>query len=449
VPSTGRSATSTHGCSSQVPDVRVLHVSWEYPPLVYGGLGHHVHALAEAQAAAGHDVAVVTQLADGAPTDEVVNGVHVVRVAVAPIRIGAGELLGWVAGLNRALARTGLALGGSWRPEVVHAHDWVVAGAARTLRDALDAPLVVTVHATEAGRHQGWLPGDLSRAIHRTEWRLVGDARRVVTSSDAMRREVMALFDAAPARVEVVRPGLDVAAWRARPRDVSAVRESHRGEGPLLVTAARLEYEKGVHTLLAAMPRLRRRFPGLRLVVVGRGSQRSALEQQVGDLRLSRAVDFTGWLGARALAATLAAADLVVLPSVYEPFGLVALETAAQGTPIAVSRTGGLAETVVDGVTGRTFAPLDPRDLAEVVTQVLDDPRGSAAMARAAVRRLRAEHDWASAAERTVEVYADAVAEHALGVPVPRRRLVARDGDLLVGVRGSADQRAARLPSGR
>ena len=138
-----------------------------------------------------------------------------------------------------------------------------------------------------------------------------------------------------------------------------------------------------------------------------------------------------------ALAATLAAADLVVLPSVYEPFGLVALETAAQGTPIAVSRTGGLAETVVDGVTGRTFAPLDPRDLAEVVTQVLDDPAGAASMARAAVRRLRAEHDWSSAAVRTDEVYADAVAEHRSGAPLPRRRFVARDGDLLAGVRGA------------
>ena len=418
--------------------MRVLHVSWEYPPLVYGGLGHHVHALAEAQAAAGHDVAVVTQLAENGKADEVVNGVRVVRAGVEPIRTGADELLGWVAGLNRALARTGTALGASWRPDVVHAHDWVVADAARALRDALEAPLVVTVHATEAGRHQGWLPTDLSRAIHRTEWRMVGDARRVVTSSDAMRREVLALFDAAPARVEVVRPGLDVVAWRARPRDVTAVRERHRGDGPLLVTAARLEYEKGVHTLLDAMPRLRRRFPGLRLVVVGRGSQRDVLEQQVRTLRVSRAVDFAGWLDERALAATLAAADLVVLPSVYEPFGLVALETAAQGTPIAVSRTGGLAETVVDGVTGRTFAPLDPRDLAEVVTQVLDDPRGASVMARAAVRRLRAEHDWPSAAERTVEVYADAVIERARGAPLPRRRFVARDGDLLAGVRGSA-----------
>jgi glycogen(starch) synthase len=416
--------------------VRVLHVSWEYPPLVYGGLGNHVHALAVAQAAAGDDVVVVTQLAgSGAPPDEVVDGVRVVRAAFDPLRLTADELLGWVAGLNRALARSASALAQAWRPDVVHAHDWVVADAARRLRDDLDVPLVVTTHATEAGRHQGWLPGDLSRGIHRTEWRLVHDARRVMTSSDAMRREVLALFDADPSRVVVVRPGIDVGRWRARPRDVAAARDLHRGEGPLLVTAARLEWEKGVHTLLDAMPRLRRRFPGLRLVVAGRGSQRDALEAQVRALRLGRAVDLVGWLDARTLAATLAAGDLAVLPSVYEPFGLVALEAVAQGTPLAVARTGGLAETVVDGVTGRTFAPLDPVDLAEVVTQVLDDPAGARRMARTAVARLRTDHDWGAASARTSEVYAAAVAEHLAGAPLPRRRFVQRDGDLLAAAR--------------
>ena len=124
-----------------------------------------------------------------------------------------------------------------------------------------------------------------------------------------------------------------------------------------------------------------------------------------------------------------------MLPSVYEPFGLVALETVAQATPLAVARTGGLAETVVDGVTGRTFRPLDPRDLAEVVSQVLYDPAAAARMARAAVARLRTEHDWAAAAGRTAEVYADAVDERALGDPLPRPRFAVRDGDLLADVR--------------
>ena len=124
--------------------MRVLHVSWEYPPLVYGGLGRHVHGLAEAQAALGHDVVVVTQRPDGAADDEVVNGVRVLRAAYEPLRLTESELLGWVDGLGRALSRTAVRSG--WTPDVVHAHDWVVGGAA-TGSDVGAALAVVAVVA--------------------------------------------------------------------------------------------------------------------------------------------------------------------------------------------------------------------------------------------------------------------------------------------------------------
>ncbi len=407
--------------------MRILHVSWEYPPLVYGGLGRHVHGLAEAQAAEGHDVVVVTQRPDGAVDDEVVNGVRVVRAAHEPVRLAASELLGWVDGLGRSLSRAALRSG--WGPDVVHAHDWVVGGAARRLRDGFGVPLVATLHATEAGRHQGWLPGDLSRGIHRREWRLTVDARRVIVCSDAMRTDVETLFAVPHGDVDVVPSGVDAAAWRTAPRDVRAARERYAGEGPLLVTASRLEWEKGVHTLLDSLPRLRRRFPGLRLVVAGRGSQHDALVAQARRLRLGRGAAFVGWLPEPELAALLGAADAVVLPSVYEPFGLVALEAAAQRVPLAVSDVGGLAETVVDGVTGRTFPPLDPAGLADVVTEVLSDHAAAQRRVRAMSRRVTAVHAWPAVARRTVEVYAHAIDD--ADAPRPRRRLVVRDGNQL------------------
>ena len=133
--------------------MRVLHLSWEYPPLVYGGLGRHVHALAEAQAAAGHDVVVVTQHpgAEDVPSDEVVRGVRVVRAPHDPPVVEMSDFLAWVVSLEHALTRRALALGEQWRPDVVHAHDWVVAHAAATLRQAWRVAVVATVHATEAG----------------------------------------------------------------------------------------------------------------------------------------------------------------------------------------------------------------------------------------------------------------------------------------------------------
>ncbi len=407
--------------------MRILHVSWEYPPLVYGGLGRHVHGLAEAQAALGHEVVVVTQRPDGAPDDEVVNGVRVLRAAYDPLRLTESELLGWVDGLGRALSRT--ALGSGSVPDVVHAHDWVVGGAARRLRDGLGVPLVATLHATEAGRHQGWLPGDLSRAIHRREWRLTVDARRVLVCSDSMATDVERLFAVPHDDVDVVPAGIDASVWRAAPRNVRAARDRYAGDGPLLATASRLEWEKGVHTLLDALPRLRRRFPGLKLVVAGRGSQHDALVAQATRLRLGRGVAFVGWLPEPELAALLGAADAVVLPSVYEPFGLVALEAAAQRVPLAVSDVGGLAETVIDGVTGRTFPPLDPAGVADVVTEVLSYRAATQRRVRAMSRCLRAVHAWPAVAQRTVEVYAHAVGD--ADEPRPRRRLVVRDGNQL------------------
>ena len=422
--------------------MRILHVSWEYPPLVYGGLGRHVHGLAEAQARAGHDVVVLTALdgTDAAPADEIVNGVRVVRVAYDPLRITGSELLPWVRGLDRVLARGGLRLLNTWTPDVVHAHDWVVADAGRRLRDAASVPLVATLHATEAGRHQGWLPSDLSREIHRTEHHLTSDASRVIVCSRAMRDEVTRLFDVPEGSVDVVPAGVDARRWRARARAVERAREQYAGDGPLLVVASRLEWEKGVHTLLDALPSLRRRLPGLRVVVAGRGSQREALEQQVGQLRLGRVVSFTGWLTEPDLAALLAAADLVVLPSVYEPFGLVALEAAASGTPLVVAATGGLTETVVDGVTGRTFTPLDAQSLARVVTAALSNPEKSARMSRALTRRLRLDHGWDDVAARTLDVYAHAVASRGSGLPPRRRRVVIREGNQLARRRLPVDR---------
>ena len=406
--------------------MRILHLSWEYPPVVHGGLGRHVHALAEAQAAAGHDVVVITAHGQDAPHDEVLAGVRVLRAPADPpaLPFDLDHLIPWVLTLEHAMTRVGVRLGRSWRPDVVHGHDWLVAHAATTLRDLLEAPLVVTLHATEAGRHQGWLPGPLSQAIHGIEWWLTNEADRVVVCSEHMRWEAETLFDLAPAAVEVIPNGIDRSRWRVPPREAAAARRRWQPDpdAPLVVFTGRLEWEKGAHTLLAAVPTLRRRFPGLRVVVAGHGAQADTLAGQVRASRLGRAVTLAGFLPEEDLAALVAAGDVVVIPSLYEPFGLVALEAAALGTPLVVSATGGLAEFVHDDVTGRTFQPGDPAALADAVDDALRDPAAGARMAATASRRLARSHGWPQIAERTVEVYARAAVEDAasprIGAPL-------------------------------
>jgi len=417
--------------------VRVLHLSWEYPPLVYGGLGRHVHALAEAQAAAGHDVVVLAQHpgGEGVPVDEVVNGVRVVRVPHDPPAIPMTELLAWVLALNHAFTRAGMRLGRSWTPEVLHGHDWVVAHTGAALRQEYGVPLVATMHATEAGRHQGWLPNALSTAIHTTEWWFTFEARRVIGCSQHMRWEVTRLFELPPDKVDVIPSGIDLSEWTTTPDQVAAARDELGGDGPMVLFAGRLEWEKGVHTLIEAVPRLRRRFPGLRLVVIGKGSQQESLEELARRLRVSRSVHFAGWRTESGLRAAAAAADVAVVPSVYEPFGLVALEAAALGTPLVASDTGGLAEIVVNGETGLTFPALDAAALADAVTSMLRDEVVARRVVREAREVLARDYAWPTIAATTVSTYERAVVEErallAGQAARPQLRMAVRDGNLL------------------
>lgn len=416
-----RSANSTRADSSRLrPDdgrrvlaVHILHLSWEYPPLVYGGLGRHVHALAEAQAAQGHEVTVLTQAVAGGEPDQIVNGVRVVRVPHDPPAVPFTQeyLLTWVLGLETAMIRRGLELMADLDPDVVHGHDWIVAHAACDLsaaaraRRAHPVALVVTIHATEAGRHQGWLPGDLSRAIHSVEWWLTHQADRVIACSEHMRWEIRRLFEIADEDISVVPNGVDMRSWSTSRREVERARDRHAPRSPLLVYVGRLEWEKGVHTLIEAMPRLRRRLPGVRLVIAGRGSAADTLRQQAIDKRVSSAIEFSGWLPERELHALMAAADAMVIPSIYEPFGMVALEATALGAPVVVARSGGLSEFVREGETGYTFTPGDARDLARAITQAVQESASSAAMVRTAQARLRESYLWERIARLTVDVY--------------------------------------------
>jgi glycogen(starch) synthase len=401
--------------------MRVLIVSWEYPPVVVGGLGRHVHALARRLAAAGHDVRVLSRQVSGTdasthPTvEETADGVRVLRVAEDPPHLEfERDMVAWTLGMSHAMIRAVPAWLGSsaerWRPDVVHAHDWLVAHAAITLADLLDVPLVATMHATEAGRHAGWLSSVVSRQVHSVEWWLAQRADALITCSEAMRVEAAGLFDRDESEITVLHNGIEPRRWRVSPAEVESVRATYAPDGaPLLLYFGRLEYEKGVHDLIAALPRIRRAFPGTRLLVAGHGTQEDFLVEQARTHRVRRAVRMLGHLPDPTLAAVLAVVRAVVLPSRYEPFGMVALETAAAGAPLVASTAGGLGEVVRDGVTGVSFAPGDVPGIAAAAVSVLADPDGAARRARTARDRLAAEFDWDGIAAATAEVYAGAV----------------------------------------
>lgn len=392
--------------------MRVLLVSWEYPPVVVGGLGRHVHHLATALADAGHEVVVLSRKPTGTDpsthpsTDDVVEGVRVVAAAQDPHEFDFGtDMMAWVMAMGHAMVRAGLGIrahgrraGRTWRPDVVHAHDWLVAHPAIALAEHFDVPLVSTVHATEAGRHSGWVSGRISRQVHAVESWLVHESDSLITCSHSMGDEIEELFGPGLVETRVIRNGIDVGRWPF------AERRTRRGPAELLYLG-RLEYEKGVHDVIAALPRIRRTHPGTTLTVAGDGTQQDWLLEQVRKHKVAKAVRFVGRVDHGQLVELLHRADAAVLPSHYEPFGIVALEAAATGAPLVTSDVGGLGEAVIDGETGVSFPPRDIAALARAVRSVLDDPAAAQRMALAARERLTSDFDWGTVATETAQVY--------------------------------------------
>jgi glycogen(starch) synthase len=387
-------------------------VSWEYPPVVVGGLGRHVHHLATALAEAGHDVVVLSRQPSGTDpsthpsTDEIAEGVRIVAVAQDPHEFDFGsDMMAWSLAMGHSMVRAGLALrserGGPWRPDVVHAHDWLVAHPAIALAEYFDVPLVSTIHATEAGRHSGWVSGPISRQVHAVESWLVHESDSLITCSASMSDEITELFGPGLAEIRVIRNGIDAARWPFAPR------QPRRGPAQLLFLG-RLEYEKGVHDAIAALPRIRRSHPGTTLTVAGSGTQQQWLVEQARKHRVLKAVDFVGHVNHDELVRLLHRCDAAVLPSHYEPFGIVALEAAATGIPLVTSNVGGLGEAVIDGQTGASYPPRDVAALAAAVRTVLDDPDAAQRMALAARERLTSAFDWHTVADETAQVYLSA-----------------------------------------
>ncbi|MDF3308059.1 glycosyltransferase family 4 protein [Rhodococcus sp. T2V] len=414
--------------------MKILIVSWEYPPVVVGGLGRHVHHLATELAAAGHEVVVLSRRPSGTdasthPTvTHIEDGVLVVAVAEDPAHFVFGEdMLAWTLAMGHAMVRAGVALhkpgvGEGWHPDVVHAHDWLVAHPAIALAEFYDVPLVSTLHATEAGRHSGWVSGRINRQVHSVEWWLANESDALITCSASMQDEVTALYGPQLPPITVIRNGIDLTTWSFRER-------ATRSGPPKLLFVGRLEYEKGVQDAIAALPRIRRSHPGTTLSIAGEGTQFTWLYQQARTHRVARAVNFLGNLDHVELLGWLHGADAIVLPSRYEPFGIIALEAAASGTPLVASTAGGLGEAVVDGETGMSFQPGDVTGLTSAVREVLDDPAGAQQRAVAARDRLTADFDWHKVAEETVHVYAGAKrrVRHPLARPeIPERPLPGR-----------------------
>lgn len=378
---------------------RILTLSWEYPPVVEGGLARHVHKLSEALVRAGDHVDVLTRgLTTVPPAPERRGGVHVHRSAEPPRPADVTRFVRWIGAMNRTWAREGAALP---RPAVVHGHDWLVGRAAARLADHHDVPFVLTVHATEHGRHQGWVRRRPQRTIHELERWTARRADRVIVCSRFMADHVQEVFGVT---AEVIPNGLDPADL-APVADLPALRARFADPGDhLVLLAGRLMYEKGFQDALDALATVARRVPRVRYVVAGTGPHGAELERQAAALGLADRGTFLGWADDPVLHGLYRVADVCVVPSRYEPFGLVPLEAMASGCPVIAADVGGLREVVPNDLVGLRFAATDAVALARMVEWALTNPALRFRMREEALAHV-ARFDWADVARRTQAVH--------------------------------------------
>jgi glycogen(starch) synthase len=384
--------------------MRALILSWEYPPLIEGGLARHVRKLAENLPERGVDVHVLARGREEDPLEEERGGVTIHRVREPKRPRDLGEFVAWIEHMNADMLAAGVEVGDRFDFDVVHGHDWLVASAGDHLANRFRAPLVVTIHATEYGRHQGWIEKHPQSYIHGVEHWMANRAERVITCSAYMREHVSDIYGLEEARVAVIPNGIDPSEL-VPVDDLEALRARFADRDELLVLlVGRLVYEKGFQLALEALPGLIERVVGVRFIVAGSGTAEQELRRQAHELGLDDHGTFLGWIGDDVLHSLYRIADLTVVPSIYEPFGLVALEAMASGCPCLVSDTGGLREVVPNEDVGLRFRSRDPDSLATMAERLLTD-----GTLRDRLVAEASEHvltfDWADVGRQVAAVY--------------------------------------------
>jgi glycogen(starch) synthase len=315
------------------------------------------------------------------------------------------RFVAWVEQMNADMLLAGEALAQEHSYDLVHGHDWLVADAAATLADRLRVPYVTTIHATEHGRHQGWVHEPPQSHIHAVERQMARRADAVIVCSYYMRGHVADIFDIDERRVAVIPNGVDPTELRPL-GDLRSLREEFAApHEKLVLLVGRLVYEKGFQLALDALPGVIESVGDVRFLVAGSGTHESELRAQADRLGLCEHGTFLGWIGDDVLHSLYRIADLCVVPSIYEPFGLVALEAMASGCPCIVADTGGLREVVPVGErVGLRFNGGDAQHLGVMIERLLVDGALRDRLVTEASEHVLS-FDWDDVAQRTRGIY--------------------------------------------
>lgn len=389
--------------------MKILMLTWEYPPRIVGGIARVVHDLSKRLIKDGHEVTVITYKEGDLPEYENDKGVEVYRVE--NYMIHPNSFIDWTLQLNfNMVAKAAELINKNGKFDVIHAHDWLVASSAKTLKQSYGIPLVATIHATESGRNSG-IHNDSQRYINDTEWLLTYEATEVIVNSNYMKGHVQGLFGLPFDKISVIPNGINLNNFTGIDRDYDFRRRFAMDNEKIILYVGRLVYEKGVQHLISAMPKILENYHDSKLVIAGKGGMIDELKSQVESMGLSNKVYFTGYLNQKEVQKMYKCADVAVFPSTYEPFGIVALEAMLAGIPTVVSDIGGLNEIVEHGVNGMKSYTGNPNSIADSVLSLLFDPQLAMNVTKNAKNKVKDEFNWQKIAQDTHYIYELAISK--------------------------------------
>ncbi len=392
--------------------MRILMFSWEYPPHVVGGLGKHVAELVPPLSALpAVDLHLVTpRWVEGAPLEQV--GQATVHRVEPPITNGDFYTGAWQT--NMRLEEYAHRLWQEQGPfDLIHVHDWLVAFVGAACKRSYQVPLLSTIHATEKGRGRGNLASDQARSIHHVEWWLTYESWRVIACSEYMTYEISDIFQCPRDKIKVIPNGVDTERFdRLEGRDLDHFRHMYALPfEDIVFSVGRVVVEKGIHLLIQAMPLVLRDHPSAKLVVAGKGPELESLRSLAWQWGVGEKVLLTGFISDEDRDKLFKIADCAVFPSLYEPFGIVALEAMAAQCPVVVSAIGGLQDVVQHNETGIVVYPNNVDSLAWGIVHTLQHPKWSAARVESAYRVVRERYNWEHIADTTARLYREVIAE--------------------------------------
>jgi 1,4-alpha-glucan branching enzyme len=380
--------------------LKILMLCWEYPPNIVGGLSRHVFGLAVHLAAMGHEVHVVTAGKESLPPFEKNHGVNVHRVK--PLNELDDDFLSWIGGLNLAMAFKAEKLTEEIKFDLIHAHDWLVGSAAIALKDILIIPLLATIHATEHGRHNG-IHTEIQQFIHDQELQLITESDQLIVCSEYMKGELLSVFKARADKITVIPNGIDpMTADRTTEEILPDLKQKK-----YIFSLGRMVKEKGFETIIEAAFNAKENGQSCFFVIAGKGPMLETYRRQVVEWKLENNVAFVGYISDEQRNALIEGCEMAVIPSLYEPFGIAALETMILGKPTIVSNTGGIKGLVKHLQTGLLMVPGDAESLQEQIDFLWENSQKAKEIGKRGRQIVKSIYGWKRIASETSRVMED------------------------------------------